>query len=89
MKKQFLNLMKGFLFALMWIISLCMHAQNITVRGTVTDTHQEVLVGVTVKLHGALSTVTDIDGNFSFQIYPDGTLEVSYGYGNTNNTGER
>lgn len=80
MKKQFLNLTKGFLFALMWIIPLCMHAQNITVRGTVTDTQQEELIGVTVKLQGAsIGTVTDIDGNFTLSnIPPDGILEVSY-----------
>ncbi len=80
MKKQIFNLSKGVLSVLLWTLSLCLYAQGITVRGVVTDTQGEPLVGVTVQVEGASTgTVTDMDGNFVLQNVPsNATLEVSY-----------
>ncbi len=72
--------MKGILFALLWSFSVCMFAQSITVRGTVTDESGEALVGVTIQIPGtAIGTITDADGRFVLPNVPsDGTLEISY-----------
>lgn len=80
MKKQIFNLSKGVLSVLLWTLSLCLYAQGITVRGVVTDTQGEPLVGVTVQVEGtSTGTVTDMDGNFVLQNVPsNATLEVSY-----------
>lgn len=81
MKKHFLfNFTKGILFTLMWMISLCMFAQNITVKGTVRDSKGEPLIGATVRVSGTTTgTVTDIDGNFTLINVPtDATLEITY-----------
>lgn len=80
MKKQFSKLMKGCLFAFMWMLSLGVFAQGITVRGTITDARNEPLIGVTIQVAGTASgTVTDIDGNYVLNNVPsNGTLEVSY-----------
>lgn len=80
MKKQFTNLLKSFVFTLMWILSLCLHAQNITVRGVVVDTKGDPLIGVTVQVENtSTGTITDINGSFTLQnIQPNATLDVSY-----------
>ncbi len=67
-------------FLFMWSFSLCLLAQNITVRGTVTDTSGEPLIGVTVQVKGtSVGTVTDIDGTFILSNVPsNATLEISY-----------
>lgn len=72
--------MKGILYTLIWTFSLSIYAQNVAVKGTVTDTGGEPLIGVTVRVQGATSgTITDIDGNFSLpNVPPNATLEVSY-----------
>lgn len=80
MKRKILNLTKGILIALLWSLSVCMLAQNITVRGTVTDNSGEALIGVTVQVQGtSIGTITDIDGIFTLtNVPPNATLEVSY-----------
>lgn len=80
MKKKILNLTKGLLIMLLWSFSVCMFAQNITVKGKVTDSSGEALIGVTVQVQGTTTgTVTDIDGNFSLpNVPPNAILEASY-----------
>ena len=80
MKQVILSLVKGMIFLLMWTLSVCVLAQNITVRGTVTDNSGEPLIGVTVQVQGTTpGAVTDIDGNFSLPNVPaNATLEISY-----------
>src|SRR5690554_3219575 len=80
MKKQILTLTKGILFMLLCASSLQLFAQDITLRGTVSDTRGEPLIGVTVQVQGtAIGTVTDLDGNFSLSNVPsNATIEVSY-----------
>lgn len=56
-----------------------MSAQNMEVKGRVTDKAGEPLVAVTVYESGNTSngTVTDMDGNYSISISPSGTLVFS------------
>lgn len=69
-------------FFLIWLASFTLVAQNITVKGTVTDaTFKEPVIGATIIVQGnaTTGTVTDIDGNFSLSNVPsNGTLEISY-----------
>lgn len=80
MRKEISNLSKGILFMSLWIFSLSIFAQNITVKGLVTDATNEPLIGVTIKVQGTtMGTVTDVDGNYTLlNISPNATLEVSY-----------
>ncbi|MDR3140286.1 MAG: SusC/RagA family TonB-linked outer membrane protein [Tannerellaceae bacterium] len=80
MKQVILSLAKGMTFLFMWLFSLCLFAQNITVSGRVTDTSGEPLIGVTVQVQGTtIGTVTNIDGNFTLSNLPsNAAIEVSY-----------
>lgn len=55
-------------------------AQNITVKGTVTDELGEPLIGVTVQIQGTgIGTTTGADGGYSLANVPqNGKLEISY-----------
>lgn len=80
MKKQISNLSRGIVFILLCTFSLYASAQNMTVRGKVTDAKGEPLIGVTVQVQGTTSgTVTDANGDFSLPNVPSNSmLEVSY-----------
>jgi len=53
-------------------------AQNVTVKGQVSDSEGPV-IGATVKVKGASTgSVTDIDGNYSISVSPGSTLTFSY-----------
>lgn len=69
-----------FTLAFLWLTSLTLLAQNITVKGNVVDEQKEPLIGVSVKIQGtATGTVTDYDGNFELpNVPPTGKLEFSY-----------
>ena len=55
------------------------HAQNITVTGSVEDQNGEPLIGVTVaELNTTNGAITDIDGNFSIKCVKGATLKFSY-----------
>lgn len=79
-KKQKRMFVKGVMFTLMWIFSLCMFAQTVAVRGTVADAKGDALIGVSVRVQGtAIGTITDLEGNFVLSNVPSGAiLEVSY-----------
>ena len=80
-RRRSLNLMKSILFTmLLCTFSLSAFAQNITVKGTITDANDVSLIGVTVQVQGTTAgTVTDFDGNYVLNNVPaDGVLEVSY-----------
>lgn len=53
--------------------------QTIQVHGTVTDETNEPLIGATVMVPatGAV-TATDVDGNYTINVSPDGVLRFSY-----------
>ncbi len=79
-KKVFIK-WKGLLFTILWVMSLGMFAQNITVRGTVIDENNEPVVGATVIVVGdpTRGTVTDIDGKYTITNVPaDASLEFRY-----------
>lgn len=72
--------MRRLLFAFLWITSLGLFAQSVTIKGTVTDVNGEPLIGVTVQVQGtSAGTVTDIDGNYLLSNVPaGGSIVVSY-----------
>lgn len=69
--------------ALKLLFLLCMfplwtYAQNVTVKGTVSDDGGP-LIGATVKVKGASTgVVTDMDGKYSIQTLPKATIVFSY-----------
>ena len=82
MKKNVQQMLKSIMLLFVWLMSLSLVAQNITVTGTVTDaTFKEPVIGATIIVQGNASqgTVTDIDGNFILSDVPsNATLVVSY-----------
>lgn len=74
------NLGKMVMFIFLQICSISLFAQNISVTGIVTDSKNEPLIGVTLKIVGTTQgTITDIDGNYSLVNVPgDAQIEVSY-----------
>lgn len=54
-------------------------AQSITVSGTVTDRTGEPLIGASILAEGtSVGTATDIDGHYTINVAPQGTLVFSY-----------
>ena len=80
MKSKKISLLKGATFILLWMLSLSMFGQNITISGIVKDTDGESLVGVTVQVMGTtVGTVTDFEGRYELPNVPrNATLVVSY-----------
>ncbi|MCE5179495.1 MAG: SusC/RagA family TonB-linked outer membrane protein [Porphyromonadaceae bacterium] len=79
-KKYYLNF-KGIFTLLLSVLALSVSAQNITVRGTVTDNRNEPVIGATIIMadDATRGTVTDIDGNYVLTDVPgNGTLEFRY-----------
>ncbi len=78
------HIYKGILFLLIAIVFMTgtnqyAYAQDITVKGVVTDKRQEPLIGANVRVSGTTTgTVTDIDGNFTISCPSGSKLEVSY-----------
>ena len=74
-----LSLKKTFgIVALALMIPFFAQAQNITVSGTVTDQSGETVIGAAVMvLNSSVGAVTGVDGTYSLQVSPSGTLEVS------------
>lgn len=53
--------------------------QKISVKGKVVDVNGEPIIGATIKELGTTNgTITDFDGNFSFDVAKDAKLEISY-----------
>lgn len=79
-KLKSLQLKVGSLLLLVWIFSLNVVAQTVSVKGAVVDANGDPLIGVTIQVQGTSNgTVTDINGNFTLDSVPsEGTLEVSY-----------
>lgn len=70
---------------LMLVAAVSAFAQNITVKGAITDAQTgEAIPGASVLLKGTFNgTVTDINGNYSISVPADAVLEVSFiGYEN-------
>lgn len=80
MSNKMKNTRTVLLFFLVTMISLSVSAQNVTVKGTVTDKTGETVIGASVVEKGntANGTITDIDGNFSLSVPSNATLVFSY-----------
>ncbi|MEO3403530.1 SusC/RagA family TonB-linked outer membrane protein [Mucilaginibacter sp. CAU 1740] len=70
------------LYMLVVFLACCImyaSAQEITVKGTVTDSQNLPLPGVNVRLTGtSKGTTTDVNGKFSLAVSGNGTLTFSY-----------
>lgn len=61
------------------LLLMCMFAQQITVQGVVKDQTGETVIGASVMEKGTTNgTITGIDGDFSLNMSPNGTLVVSF-----------
>lgn len=80
MSKKMKNMRHALLFLLVTLISLSVSAQNVTVKGTVTDKTGETVIGASVVEKGNPSngTITDIDGNYTLSVPSKATLVFSY-----------
>ena len=78
--KKMKNMRHALLFFLVTMISLSVSAQNVTVKGTVTDKTGETVIGASVVEKGNPSngTITDIDGNYTLSVPSKATLVFSY-----------
>ena len=74
------NMRHALLFLLVTMISLSVSAQNVTVKGTVTDKTGETVIGASVVEKGNPSngTITNLDGEYSLTLPAKGTLVFSY-----------
>lgn len=69
----------GLMLLIAFLIPLSALAQSIQLRGTVTDTAGEPVIGASVVEKGTTNgLITDVDGKFSLTINPNATLVVSY-----------
>ncbi len=84
MDKVFLSkkecMKRFFFFLLVSLVSLNTYSQDFTVRGKVSDTNGEPLIGVNVIENGTLNgTVTDIEGRFELTVSDrNATLKLTY-----------
>lgn len=75
---------KGIIYLLVMILFMTgtnqyVQAQNMNVKGTVTDKRQEPLIGANIRIPGTTTgTITDIDGNFTISCPSGSKLEISY-----------
>ena len=77
MKIIFLNILAFFILSVLFSPSL--QAQSLEIKGKVTDTNQEPLIGATILVQGTeQGTITDINGNFQLKTDPKATLIISY-----------
>jgi TonB-linked SusC/RagA family outer membrane protein len=77
MKIIFLNTFSFFILAVLFSPSL--QAQSLEIKGKVTDTNQEPLIGATILVQGTeQGTITDINGSFQLKTDSKATLIISY-----------
>ncbi len=82
MKKKENNFHRSLRACLTGLFMLCatlLYAQDITVRGSVTDEKGEPVIGASVKVAGTtLGAATNVDGFYTINCAPNANLEVSY-----------
>lgn len=70
--------MRKILFLILMVSSVCLQAQNLTVRGVVSD-ESEALPGVSILIEGTgKGTVTDLNGHYSIEAKKGSKLIFSY-----------
>ena len=74
------NLLKGLFLLLTWGITLPLFAQDLAIKGKVTDASDgNSLPGVTIAVKNTtLGTISDIDGNYSLTVKKGATLVFSF-----------
>lgn len=78
-KRNLLVFSKVFLFIAIWIISITVIAQDITVRGTVVDEQDNPLPGVTITVVGSTrGVISDVNGNYSIVVSSTDQLQFSF-----------
>lgn len=61
------------------LVSLTVFAQKLSIKGTITDSKNEPIIGASVSEQGTSNgTITDIDGHFTIQVDRNAMLRVSY-----------
>ena len=81
MKERFFLKIKLAITLLLSVMMLSVYAQDITVRGKVTDLNKETIIGATIIVVGDATkgTVTDVDGNYVMtNVASDAKLQFSY-----------
>lgn len=81
MKSRHFFKLKGLLTLILCISAISLSAQNITVRGTVTDAKNEPIIGATIIVVGnpGQGVITDIDGKYTFpNVSKNASLQFSY-----------
>ena len=81
MKRRMTNQLKTLAVLLSWLFAVGLYAQNITIKGNVTDNvFKEPVIGATIVIQGTSNgTVTDYDGNYTLSDVPENAkLEFSY-----------
>lgn len=78
-KENLLSLWKGVLLTCIWVISLGISSQNISVKGNVIGPDNQPIIGANIIEKGTSNgTVTDYDGNFVLNVGENAILRVSY-----------
>ncbi len=78
-KEIFVSRMRACMMVLFLLFAGMTYAQNVTVKGTVSDQNGEPIVGATVKVDKAQSgTVTNYDGDFQLSCREGANLVISY-----------
>ena len=79
-KKEFLwDIRRLSVFLLIVFASLSAFAQKLTVKGRVTDSNKETIIGASIQEKGTTNgTITNLDGLFTLNVAPRATLVISY-----------
>ena len=66
--------------AMLLFVVLPVSAQNVTVKGTVSDENGEPIIGANITVVGnkTLGSISDFDGNFTIAAPANSTLEISF-----------
>mgnify|MGYP000998540465 CR=1 FL=1 len=60
MKRTNLLVVRYLPFFFMWMVSFCMFAQDITIKGNIVDSKKTPLIGVTVVVKGTINGLLQI-----------------------------
>ena len=78
-KRNLLNFKRMVLSVALWVVTIVLFAQNITVTGRVLDEQDEPLPGVTITVVGSTrGVITDIDGNYTIDAKSTDQLLFSF-----------
>ena len=69
-----------FIMACLFISASTIAQDKITIKGVISDSQEEAVIGATIleKENTGNGTTSDLDGNYTLTVSPEGTIEVSY-----------